>query len=384
VDNFMAYPTYAVLSGNAFYNRVNAFESVVAISAAGSSDLASLYDSAGDDLLVADAATAVLSDAVATYSNRATGFRYVTAYGSAGGKNTARLTNAADKGTFLATPTYATMLGAKATQKVRQFQEVQATSPGGAAKLYDSPGNDKFLAYPEYAVLSGTNFSNRADGFRTVTAYASQGKDAAQLFDNAAAVDSLVATPSYAALSGAAYYNRANGFDSVEGNSRGGLDSASFYDSIAVDTFTAYPAWASMTNAAGSFLNRGNGFAYVSAFSSRGPDVANLFGAAGNDVFTGTPTYGQYAGEGYNVRANNFAQVNANAPSSGNNTAKLYDSAILSVLSGSGNHVKLAATDLRFALSGWNFKKVTATQTNPASSNNVASAVDYLLEVRRS
>ena len=98
-DSFYAYPTYAYLSnttpGQAFYNRANYFDQVVATSSGGT-DIAMFFDSALKDVFTFQAA---LNDAVMTgsgYVNQALHFRYVYATATTGGDEASLYDSAGD------------------------------------------------------------------------------------------------------------------------------------------------------------------------------------------------------------------------------------------------------------------------------------------------
>jgi parallel beta-helix repeat protein len=98
-DDFAGYPTYAYLSnttpGQAFYNRANYFDRVVATSSGGA-DIARFFDSALKDVFTFRAAS---DDAVMTgngYLNQALNFRCVLAYATTGGDEASLHDSASD------------------------------------------------------------------------------------------------------------------------------------------------------------------------------------------------------------------------------------------------------------------------------------------------
>jgi len=158
-DTLEARPTYSVLSGTtagqAFYNRANYFDQVVAVSGGLGGDFARLYDSAGSEVLQASPTSATLAGP--GFSYQAQNFRYVTAYATTGGDE-AFLTDSTGADIFTGTPTTARLTTATVSYYVeaRQFAKVTLTSVGGddTANLSDSAGNDTFWGRLADAVLS--------------------------------------------------------------------------------------------------------------------------------------------------------------------------------------------------------------------------------------
>ena len=163
----------------------------------GGADQLTVYDSAGDDVLVAMPSSVRMTGT--GYSLSADGFANVHAYATAGGNDT--------------------------------------------AKLYDSAGDDTFTASPQTARFSGRGFDLQADGFAAVTAFATAGgNDTATLYDSPGN-DTFLATPTYGTFYGDGFYVRAKYFDSVHAiATAGGNDTARLYDSTGDDTFVGTPA----------------------------------------------------------------------------------------------------------------------------------------------
>ena len=391
-DTFTADPTYGAMYSTTFYNRANTFEKVEGYARSGV-DIARLSGSTGSDSLQADPQNAVLFGN--GFSAAANKFRYVLASGNGGGGDVARLTDSAATEILLATPTYSTFSGPGSSIRLSAFPTVEVTSTNGGgdtARLYDSAGNDTFTAYPDTAVLSGAGYSNRVNTFRYVHAYGSSGTDTARFYDSSG-TDTFLAYPAYAALYGSDYYNRANNFDSVEAVSALGADVAKFYDSAANDTFVASPTSAVLSDgvyAAGAFtnstfLNRATNFRYVDATSkwdatrSGGRDVAELSDSADNDTLIGTPTYTTITNGTYVLRANKFSDVRVRA-SAGYDTAMLRDSALNDLVEAEDNWVRLSNVDLDYAITLYDFDKVTVNGSNQGDKKKIVVPLDFILE----
>jgi hypothetical protein len=141
--------------GTTYYNRANYFDSVVARSTAGGSDLAKLYDSPGDDLFDACLAYAVFSGA--GFSNRVEGFGYVTVYSDIGGSDTATLHGSAGDETITGTYEYTRLQGGTTDITARSFEKTFIPAGSGGqdkATLYDSSGDDRLDAAGTWAKLS--------------------------------------------------------------------------------------------------------------------------------------------------------------------------------------------------------------------------------------
>jgi hypothetical protein len=190
-SNFEGRPTYSTLSGTAgsgYYSRVAGFDTVTALSLGNPTDIARLYDSAGNDVFEAYPTYATLTGP--GYSSHATGFRYVFAYAS-DGTDIANFHGSAGDDAFVGRPDYGMLSGAAYLNRANYFDEVHAIAVAGGsdtAKLYDSAGDDYFWARGAAAILSdGTldnatgalvvrkTYYNTASGFNSVGAYGTTG-----------------------------------------------------------------------------------------------------------------------------------------------------------------------------------------------------------------
>jgi len=205
-DAFLATPVFASFSGAGFYNEATGFDSVEAYAGAGDNplaeDVASLYDSSGDDTLLTTPDSGVLDGD--GYRNLAGGFTRVDAYASAGGYDTGEMHDSAGDDTFSATPTEASLQGAAYLYRAVGFEFVEALATAGGsdvARMYDSAGDDVFYGSPTASSLYGDSFFNRAKFFEVVYGDASAGgQDEAYLFDSSG-LDLLEAEGSQARLS---------------------------------------------------------------------------------------------------------------------------------------------------------------------------------------
>jgi hypothetical protein len=162
-DNFTAYPTYVLLANDpsnptAYSNKATGFRYAHASASGGGTDKAWLYDSSGNDTFAAYPTYAVLSNSTAgqAFYNRANYFDQVVAT-SSGGADIARFFDSAlkDVFTFRAAPNDAVMTGSGYLNQALNFRYVSAYATTGddEANLYDSGGDDKFYGSGSIARL---------------------------------------------------------------------------------------------------------------------------------------------------------------------------------------------------------------------------------------
>ncbi len=307
-NRLYSYSTYSLLrdSARTFSFRVEGFETLTVDGSAGASDYACLYDSAGQDRLVADAEQAVLTrnwDTKEAQAITATGFERVYAYATAESGDTAALTGGTDtrnrfysysNSAFL-TETYRSFY-----LYTRGFDAVTAESASGEiayAYIYDSPGADVLAVTADSAQMDRAIGSDTtATGFARVYAYGTQGdSDSASLVGVEDAANRLYSYASYSVLSESSrsLYVHARHFDSTTAESPGdGNSCAYFYDSSENDTLTASPATVTMDRATGWSDTTATGFQRVRAYSMRGgDDTATLTGSeAGGNIYRGYST----------------------------------------------------------------------------------------------
>jgi hypothetical protein len=268
---------------------------VVVNGQSGGGDVASLYDSSGDDSLTADSSQALLT-IDGGYTATANNCSLVHAYATGGGTDEAELT--------------------------------------------DSSGNDSLtsMPYQNYAKLkfngSSSNFV-RVKFFDTVEVSANAGDDSAYLWGGTASDDTFSSYPHVATMV------TSNGFDATVNNfeivvARGGaqgLDVASFRDSTGNDIFDAWSTEAKLRyGGAADNYAYASGFEYVHAYANYGggTDVAHLYDTTGDDIFTSRPAsnYAKtkfYGNNNHFARVRFFDEVHAHGGAGGNDVAYLYD-----------------------------------------------------------
>ena len=212
-----------------------------------------------------------------------------------------------------------------------------AAGQDDTARLHDSDKLDTFVADPDSATLSGDGYTHTVNGFRNVTAYGSNDDgfiDTATISDRAGSKQIFVGTPNYGELIGSDFLVREKNFDVVNANASDSDDEAKLFDSSGPDAFIAGPDSATLSGI--GFVVNVNQFRKVHAFASADDgsiDTATLSDKSGsNDTFIGRPTLGRLYGGDFSNRAVDFDVVYANATGSDEDTANLYDSAGLDVL----------------------------------------------------
>lgn len=252
-DEFAAFPGLAILNGVEYAAEHVTFDG------GGGYDTVSLYDSPGDDLLVAGPDGAEMTGD--GFSMKVTNAEMIHGYAKAGGQ---------DK-----------------------------------AQLYDSPGDDVFISKTDWARLLGQGYSLRAKFFEEVEAFASDGIDEASLNDSPGN-DVFYARPDEATLFNGASYN-VKGFDYVHGYARyGGYDIAHLHGSADDDWFVGKPEWAKLRG--DGFFSRAKFFEEVTAYGEGGRDTAHLYGS-GQDKFVQKPEFSRLEGHDFSIRAAQFDDV---------------------------------------------------------------------------
>ncbi|MDO4557355.1 MAG: hypothetical protein Q4C47_00110, partial [Planctomycetia bacterium] len=233
-----------------------------------SGDTATLYDSAGNDVLTSKPGQVKLSRSTSVH--KLTGFGSVTVLATAGGYDSAAIV-------------------------------------GGS-------GDDVFTSTPESVSMVSEGYTLKASGFGKVIAQAGKGgSDVATLSDSVRYTtnDSLTVTPSSVTLSsGSRQSVSVKSFGTVKANSNSGNDVATFTTSTGDDTF----AYAESTNAAsltGTYLGThygvtATGYGTVSAVSKGGTDAA-IFDLSDEDDLTISGEVATALVEGASVTATGFA-----------------------------------------------------------------------------
>jgi hypothetical protein len=260
---------------------------------------------------------------------------------------------------------HGTMAGTGYVLTATAMEQFVATSGGGddLATLHGTAGDDRLEAWSTHARLTNTAGLNLAAyGFAQVVADShgfATTNDKAFLYGTPGD-DNLDAAPNDARLWGAGYSNRALNFRMVTAISDGsGIDTATFTDrAVLSDTFSASPTLASMSGV-GQYYNAAVLFDRVEGRATSGNDRARLYDSAqGADSLRAWPTVvelsGAFGGQAYQAKASAFRYVDVfgDAAGAGADTAELHGStgadtftarSTESVLSGPGYSVRVTS-----------------------------------------
>ena len=377
------HPTSATLSADA-YTATGVNVETVAVIGAGGFDVASLYDSAGDDTL--DMYPDVTYFSGDGFAQTVSDFSVVHAYARGGGTDTASMYDSAGDDTFKADPQYAKLYGDGFYNRAKFFEVVHAYAKAGGndtARLYDSAWNDQLVATPEFAKMYNSRYYRRAKFFETSIVYANAGgTDVARLYDSKGS-DRLVATPYETRLYDTAgtYDVTARRFDAALVYATGGSDIARFYDSAGDDRLVTTPSQVRLNDTAGTYDVTALRFDAAVVYGSGGTDTAELHGRAGAiDVFRGRSNKSTYYGAGYDYTIRDFETVSAYGNQDERDVAKLHDTAGDDHLTASGNQATLARSDgSRTLYHVFDFPTVRAYSTTGADTTEIEAAVDFLM-----
>jgi hypothetical protein len=258
------------------------------------------------------------------------------------------------------------MWGGGFFNRAKNFDEVQANASDATdiAQLYDSPGADAFEGYADRATMTYEDGGVvRADDYAAVLAYASDDgqTDTAQLHDTTLDLGTSYATwlRGYNTVARmyqvGTFYNRADDFDEVVATAAGCDDMARLYDATGPDAFEAYADQGTMTYADGRTIEA-NDFRWVCAYGSDDgeTDAAQLHDTTA-DLGTSYATWFKandslakmYAGLDFYVQVKRFDNITASAEG-GDDTAKLWDSALDDVYSSRPDHSRMEYGDGTF------------------------------------
>jgi subtilisin family serine protease len=307
------------------------------------------------------------------YSFNASGTEFNTLFGN-GGADVATLYDTAGNDSFVGSPTQGTMSGAGYTNSAFGCRTVNATFNAGGydqAFLYGSIGDDRFEASPSSAFLSGVGFRLNATGYDTVVGTGGWGKDLAILYDTAGN-ETFIGDATAGSLSGAGFYLRAANFERVESRSSGGFDVAYLWDSAGDDYFAGSNVLAYLNGT--GFSNFVQGFARVSAFSTGGLDSADMYGTAGNDQLVVSGRSRRIQATDYAVNAENFRTVRTYG-GDGADSVSLLDLTYADSVNGRSNWIAVNNGD---TLTGYGFEQVTAAVQAGQKPRADVKAVDYL------
>jgi hypothetical protein len=301
-DYFNAAPDSAKLYGDDFYLYTTDFDSAVGI-ATDVGDRAYLFDSVGNDALLAGENSAILSGP--NYHLTASGYKYVQAEANAGGTDRATLTG--------------------------------------------TSGNDNFTSYPLNTTLDANKTRIRARGFENTIVSAGNGRDTATVFDSQFQ-DSFTVQPGSALLRNSIGDVQMNGFERVTARMEaGGEDTAVIRGSSSVDTFKSTPDSWSFEGSGYAFF--GVGFTKVTAYGESN-DIANLVDTAYNDVLELTQSRATLIGQRFQNEANGFGRVNVDAQG-GFDRIVFYDSAIRSNIEYDGTNATISGTGFNYNATGF-------------------------------
>ncbi|MGB6042612.1 MAG: SdrD B-like domain-containing protein, partial [Pirellulales bacterium] len=303
---------------------------VIAYSNDTDKDTALIYDSPGNDNLIAR------PDSVRLEGNGfffyVVDYRNVLTYATAGGTNDkAYIYDGAGDEQLIVNPDLARMFGDDFYNYIRGFDRIYAYATGGGsndtASLHGSSGDDTLVARPNSVVMSGSGFYYYTRNFERVYSYAKAGEnDRAYMFDSSGN-DVLMSRPAYTVLSGTTFYNYANGFDRVYAYATAGgtADYAYFYDSIGNDRFVARPDIARMEGS--GFYNVASSFDKVQAYATAGgtDDRADVYDGSGNDLLFGRDDYFYFMGGNFDNRGVGFDSVYGYSVGGGLNTLDVLD-----------------------------------------------------------
>ncbi len=174
-DLFSALPAYATMDGGGKFSEAIGFDSVIGIATTGS-DTANFYDSVGDDTYASSPTQATFNGP--GFAHTAQGFDANYAISSMGGNDIATLNDSAGDDIFYGQLAYSALLAGNSLSEPVNFNQVTVIGSGGndLAYLYDSAGNDTLVASGNQAQLSwGLGHSAIMQAFDTVYAVSSQG-----------------------------------------------------------------------------------------------------------------------------------------------------------------------------------------------------------------
>lgn len=341
------FPGHGRLSGQGYTVTLEETEAIE-VAGAGGSDTVKLYDSPGDDTLVVDGDVGTLSGA--GFANSATEFGSILAYATYGGDDSAELTGTEDYDEFIGKPTVSKVVSADQYLRTKYFDHVTVLGNGGDdfARIYGDEGVEHFVGGPNVGEMVGEGFHYRVEGYLSVHGY-SRGKtgDTAVLSDSPGD-DTLVTSPMFAKIYGEGFLTRAKFFPTIEIVASEGFDAARLYDSEGNDE--AVIAAAESTISGPDYARQVRGFDRVVAYSQEGGlDVASLYDTPGNDSFVAQVGAATLVGDEFLGYAYGFGDVRVHATAGGIDTATLYDStgadelrsyANASSISGSGYFIR--------------------------------------------
>jgi len=374
-NKLVAKPTYSWFKDDGLSNYVNGFSTVDAYATAGGIDTANLFDSSGNDTHTSYPTLTRLRGT--GFNNSARQFEIVSARSTAGGTDKATFYDSSGTDTFIGSTTFSRLFSVGFSSLALGFDRTEANSSAGSdrAKLFGSNGDDIFIGRVTDARLIGTGFDVTANNFGRVDAYAQGGtNDRAYLFDSSGN-DVFTATETFSVLGGSGFANYARGFDRVDGYASTGNDKAKLYDSSGADGYIGRSNSGTMIGT--GFKNVSHNFDSNDVyFNSGGTDITKLFDSAGSDTYFSTETLGVLAGTGFkHTIRDEIETIEVFGGTGGTDTVNATDIKILDTVFGSGNLFRLTRDAAERIDEITDFNPVNATAaTNHAPTSNVGAA----------
>jgi hypothetical protein len=317
---------YSYLRGDsrAFLNYAKGYDIVNFTASYGApigTDRVYIYDSTGDDTLVAGESRCTLdynSDVSTGFNATTLGFYESNAYAVNGGHDIATLTGSDGNDRFTARDIYGRMRGNDGAyiHYAEGFDVVTGDASGTSgtdiATLFDGSGNDRLVASESNMSLDLDatpgidDFNLVAIGFDHRYAYAIRGGNDTALMTGSDGADRFTSKRAYSSLKrrDGAFFNYVAGWDEVTADVSGGAgpDQAFLYDEPSDDIFEATPTQATIdydaTIGSPEVDGAAIGFDEVYAYAeSGGNDTATMTGSTGLDRFTSLPTYSYLTAE---------------------------------------------------------------------------------------
>jgi subtilisin family serine protease len=157
--------------------EIRGFENISFVGGGGL-DLATMYDSTGDDVLTASSQTARMSGV--GFEFRVDNVPKLFAHATAGGNDSAHLNDSSGDDRLVIRPQFSSLRNETQTQAVFGFERVYAYAEAGGhdtADLGDSEADDVMSISQTNATISSNGYRATAIGFDDVTAKASAGGD---------------------------------------------------------------------------------------------------------------------------------------------------------------------------------------------------------------
>ncbi|MEM7474186.1 MAG: SdrD B-like domain-containing protein [Planctomycetota bacterium] len=296
----------------------------ISVESSAGDDIARLYDTSGDDHLVASPYIATWSGD--GYSHEIAGIKRLYGYSRSRGNDTAELTGSELRDNVVAEPETLRMYDDNYYIKLEKFESVDVTANNAADRAYFIGGEDSdesLRAGQNQAVFTTPTTQVSVGDFRYVNARAGGGGADSAILEGSEGNDSL-----YSKVQSATYLvDRTtivtDGFEDLQVSAGdGGLDIAAMYDSIADDTFTFNANSATVTN--DSQTVQASNFQRIKAYSQSGDDVAQVAGGESANTFRGWADKWELENENFGLAGYGFSTVIASAQTV-EDVAYLYD-----------------------------------------------------------